>query len=374
MLNKIISNFKYLSIKELVTFAEVYYDVNNNIGLSKKIKADNVVNPFFTNNQKTDINTLPFVFRLKMNIEKMMDKETSLLDIKTRFISYWYKNVNNVKNIKRSDKDIFNKISRCAILSNQSTDKEYIIHIRFSMTSFNYNMILDFLNIIMNDITLKGFDNINDIYVSDELSINFDSKTGDIKESKEYVVTTNGINFDKIRTIKGIDMKRVRCNDVIRTYKLYGIEAARQLLLAEYRITYSNAGSQINHNHLSVLVDQMCHLGDIISIDRHGMNKIDSEPIAKASFEKTMDHFINAAIFNETDTMKSISSRIAVGRVIQGGTGSFDLLLDINKLENSEYTENETGGRITFIPLEEEPLIQDLMKYGITKTNFFIPK
>jgi len=72
--------------------------------------------------------------------------------------------------------------------------------------------------------------------------------------------------------------------------------------------------------------------------------------------------------------MKSISSRIAVGRVIQGGTGSFDLLLDINKLENSEYTENETGGRITFIPLEEEPLIQDLMKYGITKTNFFIPK
>jgi DNA-directed RNA polymerase II subunit RPB1 len=374
MLNKIISNFKYLSIKELVTSAEVYYVINNNIGLTKKLKMDNVVNPFFINNQKTDINTLPFVIRLKMNIEKMMDKETSLLDIKTKFISYWYKNVNNVKNIKRSDKDIFNKISRCAILSNQSTDKEYIVHIRFSMTSFNYNLLLDFLNIVMNDITLKGFDNINDIYVSDELRMDFDSKTGDIKESKEYVVTTNGINFNKIRTIKGIDMKRVRCNDVMKTYKLYGIEAARQLLLAEYRITYSNAGSQINQNHLSVLVDQMCHLGDIISIDRHGMNKIDSEPIAKASFEKTMDHFINAAIFNEKDTMKSVSSRIAVGRVIQGGTGSFDLLLDINKLENSEYTENETGGRITFIPLEEEPLIQDLMKYGVTKTKFFVPK
>ena len=373
-LNKIISNFKYLSIKELISSAEVYYDINNNNTLSRKLKADNVSNAFYINNQKTDINTLPFVFRLKMDIEKMMDKETSLLDIKTKFISYWYKNVANIKNIKKTDKDIFNKISRCAILSNQTTDKEYIVHIRFSMSNFNYNIIIDFLNIILNDITIKGFNNIDNIYLAEDLSIKFDEKTGDIIESKEYVVTTNGINFNQIRAIKGIDMSRVRCNDVKTTYKLYGIEAARQLLLTEYRITYKNAGSQINHNHLSVLVDQMCHLGDIISIDRHGMSKIDSEPIAKASFEKTMDHFINAAIFNEKDTMKSISSRIAIGRVIQGGTGSFDLLLDINKLENSEYTENETGGRVTFIPLEEEPLIQDLMKYGVTKTNFFIPK
>ena len=49
-----------------------------------------------------------------------------------------------------------------------------------------------------------------------------------------------------------------------------------------------------------------------------------------------MDHFVNAAIFNEKDNMKSVSSRIAVGRVIPGGTGAFDLLLDTKKLENSE--------------------------------------
>jgi hypothetical protein len=96
--------------------------------------------------------------------------------------------------------------------------------------------------------------------------------------------------------------------------------------------------------------------------------------IADRFFEKTMDHFINAAIYNEKDTMKSISSRIALGRVFQGGTGSFDLLLDINKLENSEYTVNETGGRLTFLPLEEEPLINDMMKYNILKTKFYIPK
>jgi DNA-directed RNA polymerase II subunit RPB1 len=348
-LNKVISYFKYLSIRELVSSAEVYYDTNNNNILSTKLKADNVSNPFFINNQKTDIYSLPFVFRLKMNIEKTMEKETSLLDIKTKFISFWYKNVSNLKLAKKSDKDIFSKISRCAILSNDITDAEQIIHIRFSMVSFNYNMIINFLNFVFDDITLKGLDNIDKIYVNNELSINYDEKTGDIIENKEYVVITDGINFQNMKLIKGIDLTRTKCNDVATTLKRYGIEATRQILLHEFKITYGS--SPINYNHLSVLVDQMCHLGEIISIDRHGMNKIDSDPIAKASFEKTMDHFINAAIYNEKDTMKSISSNIMLGKIIPGGTGSFDLILDTNKLENSEFGKINPFGFLYFAAL-----------------------
>jgi DNA-directed RNA polymerase II subunit RPB1 len=86
-----------------------------------------------------------------------------------------------------------------------------------------------------------------------------------------------------------------------------------------------------------------------------------------------MDNFVNAAIFNERDTLRSVSSCVAVGRVIPGGTGSFELLLDTKKLENSEYTENETGGRITFTALEEETLLSDIMKYSAMKRDFYIP-
>ena len=45
-----------------------------------KVKAD------FVNNQKAELTSLPFVFRIKLNLEKMLDKETTLLDIKTKFI------------------------------------------------------------------------------------------------------------------------------------------------------------------------------------------------------------------------------------------------------------------------------------------------
>ena len=117
----------------------------------------------------------------------------------------------------------------------------------------------------------------------------------------------------------------------------------------------------------------MTHMGNIIAIDRHGLDKIDSEPLAKASFEKTMDHFINAALFNQKDNIQSVSSRIMLGRVIPGGTGSFELLLDTDKLENSEYSKDEQGGRISFPYLETEKLFEDIITYGFTKNDFFLP-
>jgi len=370
-INKIVSYFKHLTIRELILGAEIFYDVGDTNLQSKKIKADKVSVPFFVNNQKADINSLPFVFRIRFNIEKMLEKETNLLDIKTKFISHWYKNYTNLKNLSKNEKEVISRISRCAILSNDITSNEQIIHIRFSMSLFNYNIITEFLRIIFDDITLKGIKNIENVNIDENPVIRYDKDTGAIKSEKEYVVSTAGINFEKIRMIKGIDLTRTNCNNIQTILRLYGIEAVRQVLL--YELTKSYSGTKINHNHLSLLVDQMCHLGEIISIDRHGLSKIDLDPIARASFEKTMDHFINAALFNEKDSMKSVSSCIAVGKVIPGGTGSFDLLLDTKKLESSEYTEDETGGRITFAPLEEEPLIQDLLKYNTDKTNFFIP-
>ncbi len=372
-LNKVISYFKHLSIRQLIAGAEVYYDVGQNDELGKKLKADNVSTPFFVNNQKADIGSLPFVFRIKMDIEKMMDKETTLLDIKTKFIAHWYKNYTNLKNLKGGEKSVISKISRCAILSNSATDKEQIIHIRFSMSSFNYTTITEFLRMVFDDITLKGIENIESIDVSQERVIKFDKETGEVKTEKEYMVTTAGINFDKMRMMKGIDHTRTKSNDVATTLRLYGIEATRQILLHELSETYKAGGSNINQNHLSLLIDQMCHLGEISSMDRHGLSKIDIDPIARASFEKTMDHFVNAALFNDKDSMKSVSSRIAIGRVIPGGTGAFDLLLDTRKLENSEYTENETGGRITFKLLEEDPLLQDIVKHDVIKHGFFVP-
>ena len=366
--NKISSYLTHLTIKELIVSAEIYYDIDSDILINDKVS-----NPFFINNQKVELSSLPFVFRIKLNMEKMHDKETTLLDIKTKFISHWIKYFTNMKNMKKNEKEIFTKISRCAILSNNDIENQ-MIHIRFNMSSFNYNLLTDFLKIVLDQITLKGIDNITSSDLIHERKINFNPENGNVDVGKEYVVYTSGINMEKLKYIKGINNSLCTCNDVATIFKLYGIEAARQVLINEFTRTFNSVGTKnVNHGHMSVLIDMMTHMGYIISVDRHGLDKVDSEPIAKASFEMTMDHFLNAALFNQTDNINSVSSRVMMGRVIPGGTGAFELILDTNKLENSEYTKDEQGGRITFPQLEEESLFKDIIAHGFSKDDFFLP-
>jgi hypothetical protein len=59
-LNKLISYFKHLSIRQLIASAEVYYDLGLNDTMGKLIKSDNVASPFYVNNMKSDISSLPF--------------------------------------------------------------------------------------------------------------------------------------------------------------------------------------------------------------------------------------------------------------------------------------------------------------------------
>ena len=368
--NKINSYLKHLTIEELIDSAEIIYNVKGDDDISNIIKDDNVKNPFFINDQNTDESNLPFIFRFKLNIEKMMDKETTLLDIKTKFITYWYKNFSNLKNLKRNIKDIVSKIDELAILNNNDN----VIHIKFKMNDFNYNILTSFFKIILKTITLKGIDNIDDTGMSQEMLVSFD-ENGNKQVEKEYVVITSGINISELKYIKGIDFARTRVNDIYQTHKHYGIEACFQIIINELLFTFNAGGSGgINYSHLALLVDFMTHPGEIISIDRFGLNKLNIDPMARASFEKTMEHFVNAAIFNDVDKLNSVSSRVMVGRVIQGGTGCFDLLLDTEKLINSEYIEDETGGRTTFKPLDIDPLFEDIMTNDLNKIDFYIPK
>jgi hypothetical protein len=50
----------------------------------------------------------------------------------------------------------------------------------------------------------------------------------------------------------------------------------------------------------------------------------------------------------------------------------FDLLLDTNKLEQSEYTEDETGCRITF-SLLQDGIINDILYHSSGKIDFYLP-
>ena len=363
--NKIASQLNYLNLSKLIDTAEIFYDMFDDSEYSKMLVEDNVSNPFFINNSKASLTSTPFVFRLKMNLEKLLDNETNLLDIKTKFISYWFNHLSNIKNIKdKEGKELVKEVNNLGIYSN-SLD---IIHIRMSLNNFNTKLLSKLLEFMLNKITLKGVSSIQGVSVVETINSYVD-KDNSIKREEEYKLVTSGISFSDILKFKGVDGSRTNCNDVHYVYKKYGVEAARHILISELNNTFNN---QINFTHIALLSDLMTHLGQIISIDRNGVPKLENEVMSKASFEMTMDHFVNAALFNEKDSIRSVSSRIMMGKAVDGGTGCFDIMLDTEKLIRSEYTKDETGGRFDIIPLTEDIMLDEIMNNDVN-IDFILP-
>lgn len=170
----------------------------------------------------------------------------------------------------------------------------------------------------------------------------------------------------------GINLNKTICNDIMTIYETYGIDAARNALIKEYRHVFTSSGNNVNSAHIETLCDLMTNTGIPTSIDRHGMNKTEIDPLARASFEKTVDQLVQAAVFGEVDHMNSVSSRIMAGLVIKGGTGLCNLILDTQLLEKSEYI-GDIGQK--YVKTYNEVTENTVMKDNIEKEmgGMFIP-
>jgi len=336
---------------------DVYYDPNPT-GPDSIMEEDGITEPFYSKKLtrtscQANIENLPWLFRIRIDKEKMLEKDVTLMDIKAKFCMWWDRRHVNTKK-KKEKISLLKKITSFAMLSNSDNDTQPMIHIRFNVkdqdkndikkgskavAKFNRRTLLDFAELI-EKFKLKGIENIDVVNtIVKERSI--DAMDGDgMKLGDEYVIYTSGVNLKEIRYITGINPYRTYSDDISSMFKTFGIEIVRNRLLAEFLKAYETAGnSGINPQHISILVDIMCYGGTVISADRHGMKKANIDPLTKASFEKSIDVLISAAVFGDTDKMQGVSSRLYIGAVFKGGTGYCELVLDTQMIQNSEYIE-----------------------------------
>jgi len=76
----------------------------------------------------------------------------------------------------------------------------------------------------------------------------------------------------------------------------------------------------------------------LTSITRHGINRVDTGPLRKCSFEETVEILLEAAVFSEVDPLKGITENIMMGQLAPYGTGCFDLMIDPEVLEKNAYS------------------------------------
>jgi DNA-directed RNA polymerase II subunit RPB1 len=377
MAHKIASHIKYTTLGHLRKSLTVYYDPNPKRA-GGFMEQDNVKNVYYSHNAtrnscQADINSLSWLMRIELDREKMLEKEVTLLDIKSKFCNMWEKRFLDMKSVRKEEKYVLEKVTQCAVLSNTDNDKQPVLHIRFDMTEFDFAIMNDFIDYIIERFKLKGIPSITNIgAIAEERALVMDGPNHDIEKKTQFVIYTVGVNLYDIRYINGIDIYKTVCNDIVAMYETFGVEAARATLCREISLAYERAGSAVNYNHLSLLVDLMTNNGFLTSIDRHGMNKSDVGPLSRASFEKTVDQLINAAVFGEVDHMKGISSRIMAGLVIKGGTGMCDVILDTDMLEKSEFTE-DVGQKYlkTYNDINTDNVIKDIISKE--EDNMFIP-
>ena len=96
----------------------------------------------------------------------------------------------------------------------------------------------------------------------------------------------------------------------------------------------------INTCHAMILVDRMTHNGTISSITRYTMKKEESGPMGKASFEETMDNFLNAAAEGDKEPTEGVSASIICGKRASIGTGMIKMSIDIEKLPKSVHAKH----------------------------------
>ena len=111
--------------------------------------------------------------------------------------------------------------------------------------------------------------------------------------------------------------------------------------------------------------------GNIISIDRHGINKTEIDVLGRASFESTVEQILTAGLFGEIDSMKGVSSRLIGGLVIKGGTGFCDVILDTNMIEKSEYS-GENKYR-SYTDIVSDVVTKDIINNDVEENTMFIP-
>jgi DNA-directed RNA polymerase II subunit RPB1 len=192
---------------------------------------------------------------------------------------------------------------------------------------------------LLKNVILRGVKGINQVNLR-RIKDDVVEQNGSFKTSDIWVLDTVGSNLIDVLGLDYIDNTRTFSNHVSEIFNVLGIEAARQAIFNEFVDVIEFDGNYINYHHYCVLADRMTFTHKLISISRFCINKDDIGPIAKATFEETPEMFLQAARHGELDTLRGVSANILCGQEGYYGTYSFQVVLDVNKI--NEFQESST--------------------------------
>jgi DNA-directed RNA polymerase subunit A" len=163
------------------------------------------------------------------------------------------------------------------------------------------------------------------------------------KEGDNWIVQTIGTNLREVLRLEEVNEFKTISNDIYEVYEVFGIEAARNVIIKEAYKTMQEQGLDVDIRYLLLLADVMTWNGGISSIGRYGVAGAKASVLSRAAFEETLKHLIRASIRNEVDEFKGLFENVMVGQPAPVGTGMFELIVrgEEDDRENKEGNEGE---------------------------------
>ncbi len=163
------------------------------------------------------------------------------------------------------------------------------------------------------EITLKGVPGIERVVVK--------------KEKGEYVLYSEGSNLTEVLSVPGVDTKRTISNHIHEVASVLGIEAARNVIIREAMNVLEEQGLNVDVRHILLVADLMTMNGEVQQIGRHGVSGKKGSVLARAAFETTVKHLIEASVKGEVDPLRGVTENVIIGQVVPVGTGAVELLI-----------------------------------------------
>ncbi|MFQ6123158.1 MAG: DNA-directed RNA polymerase subunit A'' [Candidatus Heimdallarchaeota archaeon] len=147
------------------------------------------------------------------------------------------------------------------------------------------------------------------------------------KEGEEYVIFTEGTNLAETLRVVGVNPTRTYTNSIMEIAGVLGIEAARAAMIREAKGVLEEQGLEVDVRHVMLVADLMTLTGQIRQIGRHGVSGEKDSVLARAAFEVTVKHLLEAAVAGEADKLRGVTENVIIGQVIPVGTGVVELLM-----------------------------------------------
>nr|AOE43178.1 RNA polymerase II largest subunit/RNA polymerase II core subunit [Rostrostelium ellipticum] len=314
---------EYTTMATVTAATEIYYDPDPQNTLIKE--DDSFVRDYYLlpEDEIADEQVSPWMLRIELDREMVTDKKLSMSDI--------------ANCIKRD----FGRLN--CIFSDDNADK-LIIRIRTIEDNDSKGGANDdddtFLRRIeakmLSEMVLCGVPGVKKVFMrQDDLTRIKEDGSYLVEKQKEWVLDTDGVNLLEVMSHPQVDHSKTTSNDIVEIIQVLGIEAVRNALLKELRAVISFDGSYVNYRHLAILADVMTYRGHLMAITRHGINRVETGPLMRCSFEETVEILMDAAMFSESDNMRGVTENIILGQLPPLGTGSFEVYLNQDMLKNA---------------------------------------